>query len=71
MGEPPTKALWPGKVFASTSPRREASTYLVKKGDDWLPVTAFSWAAGKAVAVTAKDEIPSNEWSGLVMLPAS
>ncbi|MCU1538466.1 MAG: hypothetical protein JWP82_2817 [Humibacillus sp.] len=63
------------QAFLSTvqaaMPAPAASTYLVKKGDDWIPVTAFGWTAGRAVALTPKDEIPSNEWSGLITVPSA
>jgi roadblock/LC7 domain-containing protein len=52
-------------------PVTQGSSYLVKKGDDWIPVNGFAFSDGKAVALTDGDKIPANEWSGLVKLPNS
>jgi hypothetical protein len=50
-------------------PETQRSTYVVKQGDDWVPVQSFTWNGGQAVAQTDGDLIPASEWSGLIELP--
>jgi hypothetical protein len=50
-------------------PATQRSMYVVKRGDDWVPVKSFTFTGDQAVAHTDGDLIPANEWSGLIELP--
>lgn len=50
-------------------PATQSSMYVVKTGDDWVPVKSFTFNGDQAVAHTDGDLIPANEWSGLIELP--
>lgn len=57
------------ETLQAVLPAPSESRYLVKKGDDWLLVKSVGWVNGHAIAHVDGDEVPTNEWSGLVTMP--